>query len=320
MIYTSAVAPAHPLYLRLIDNDRRESTHSMRGWLANSILRLLALFPLRVVHAIGSLLGALLWHSGSELRRVTEINLRSCMPELSESDRKNLARATVRETGKAMAETGPLWRWSTTRALAQVRHVTGEDAMRAAVAAGQGVVVASPHLGAWEIIGLYLSAYYPITILYRPPRFSDLEQLMIDARSRGGAKLATTTPGGVRLLYQALSRHECVGILPDQDPGEGGGLFAPFFGIPAYTMTLIPRLVRKTGAAVFLCYARRLSDGAGFDIHFVPVDLRTSDESDESATEIMNRAIEDAIREMPDQYQWGYRRFKTRPSGEKKLY
>lgn len=296
-----------------------ETDPTMRGMLANLILRLIALFPLSIVHRMGSVLGVFFWVSRSQLRRVTEINLRRCMPELLPSERRQLARATLRETGKAMTEIGPLWCWDVERALALVRNVSGEDTLLAAMRAGRGVVLAAPHLGCWEIIGLYLARRCPMTILYRPPRFADIERLMVSARERGGATLAPTSPVGVRHIYQVLARHGCAGILPDQDPAEGGGVFAPFFGVPAYTMTLIPRLIRKTGAAVFIGYARRLPKGAGYDLHFIPAELDGAND-DEAGAAALNRGIERAVREMPEQYQWGYRRFKTRPPGDGRFY
>jgi KDO2-lipid IV(A) lauroyltransferase len=290
----------------------------MRGVLANLILRALALLPLRAAHGIGSLLGALFWHGRSGLRRVTEINLARCMPELPHAERQRLARATLRETGKAMAEIGPLWCWPLDRALRLVHGVSGEEAIRAALDAGRGVVLAAPHLGCWEIIGLYMGARYPMSILYRPPRFADIERIMVSARERGGARLAPTSPAGVRQIYQTLARHGVVGILPDQDPAEGGGVFAPFFGLPANTMTLIPRLASKTGAALFIAYARRLPRGLGYEINFVPATIESGD--DVAAAGALNAAIERAIRTMPEQYQWGYRRFKTRPPGAERFY
>ncbi len=292
----------------------------MRGLLATAILRLLALFPLSIVHGMGSALGTWLWILNSRLRRDAVTNLRLCMPELNAVDREHLARGTLRETGKAITEIGPLWMWDTARTLSLVRSVSGEQDVLATLRSGRGVVLAAPHLGCWEIIGLYLAQRCPMTILYRPPRFADIERRMVAARERGGARLAPTSPAGVRHIYQALTKGECAGILPDQDPADGGGVFAPFFGIPANTMTLIPRLLRKTNAALFIAYARRLSAGQGYDIHFVASDITHALGDEVSAATALNSAIEDAVRRLPDQYQWGYRRFKTRPPGDGRIY
>jgi Kdo2-lipid IVA lauroyltransferase/acyltransferase len=152
---------------------------------------------------------------------------------------------------------------------------------------------------------MYVAQRVPLTALYRPPRQRWLEPLMIRGRTRGGANVAPATLRGVRTLYKALQRGEAVGLLPDQAPQTGEGVWANFFGRPAYTMTLVRRLQKQTGAAVFFVFAERLSKGRGYVLH---LEAYKGDELDETA---LNRAIEDMVRRCPTQYLWSYNRYKV---------
>lgn len=315
--------------------DRRESTIApdvgytganfsgglrMRSFLAGAILRALALLPLRAVHALGALLGWMFWIAPTRLRRITRVNVSRCFPALIPEQQQSLARSALIETGKSMLEIGPLWLWSTPRVRALVRAVYGESELRAVLAQGRGVILAAPHLGCWEVIGQHLPQHCAMTILYRPPRFADIERIMVSSREHGGAKLAPTNAAGVRQIFQTLTRGGCAGILPDQEPELSGGVFAPFFGIPALTMTLIARIARKTGAAVFFAYARRLPQGRGYEIHYVRAPDAVADDDETRAATALNAGVETCVREIPEQYQWGYRRFRARPEGERKFY
>jgi len=292
----------------------------MRVRLVKWLLRLLAVLPLPVAHAFGSALGFMLAVLPNSVRQISAINLALCYPELDARVRARLLRRSLMETGKTMLEMGAMWRWDTTRLMAKVRAVSGLELADAARRNGRGVIFISPHLGAWEMVGLYVSACLPMTTLYRPPRLAALEELSRSARARHGAHLVATDAGGVRALYQALRHNEVVGILPDQNPELGSGVFAPFFGIPAYTMVLTARLARKTGATLILAYAERLPRGAGYHLHFheAPADFASTDP--EQAAVMMNQLIEAAVRAHPEQYQWSYKRFRIRPEGAAGVY
>lgn len=216
-------------------------------------------------------------------------------------------------------ELGPLWYWQTERIYDLIKETPDHESLSAALAHGQGAILITPHLGSWELAGLYYSSRYPMTILYRPSRVG-LDGLICAGRSRLGAQLVSTDQRGVRALLQALKRNTLLGVLPDQDPGQGRGLFAPFFSLPANTITLVARLAIHTGAPVFLTYAERLSQGKGFKIHVQRLPNLTAGESLESVVAAMNAAIEHTIRRLPEQYLWGYKRFKTRPPGMPKVY
>jgi len=140
------------------------------------------------------------------------------------------------------------------------------------------------------------------------------------ARERMGATLVPTDSRGVRTLYQRLASGGMIGILPDQDPREGAGLFAPFFGVAAKTMTLLPRFAAKSGAPVILCFAERLPRGRGFHLHFTPLPPAVNDPDPARSAATVNAAVEAAVRRRPEQYQWSYKRFRTAPPGEPPRY
>jgi len=284
------------------------------------LLRLTALLPLPLTHAIGALLGWLLWRIPSAPRRIAARNLALCFPELTPTERDRLLRRNLMETGRGLLELGPLWLWPGQRVLALVRgSVAGEEALAATVRQQRGAILLTPHLGAWEMAGLYYSSRHPLTILYRPSRLG-LDELSVRGRGRVGGKVVATDARGVRALLTSLRNGEILGILPDQDPGEEGGVFAPFFGIAANTMTLVSRLALKTGVPVFLTWAERLPRGRGYALHLRALPEVTAAASLEVSAAALNQGVEAAVRSLPAQYLWVYKRFKTRPPGEAKLY
>jgi KDO2-lipid IV(A) lauroyltransferase len=166
--------------------------------------------------------------------------------------------------------------------------------------------VLTPHIGCFEVISLYIAERMPMICMYRPPRLKFLDTLMHEGRERGKMKLVPTDLGGVRQLLKALKRGEIIGVLPDQVPGNGEGEWAPFFGRPAYTMTLIGRLMEASGAQVVMCYCERLPKGAGYELHFSPLTIDVS----RSIPQQINGALEVVIRHHPEQYLWSYNRYK----------
>ena len=292
----------------------------MRGRLIALLLRVFSRLPLPVSHVLGTVIGWGLILLPNELRRAARVNIPLCLPELGGAQQRRLLRESLIETGKVFCETGALWHWPAQRLMALVKSISGEEQVKAALAQGKGVIFAAPHLGSWEMMGLYGSTRFPVTSLFRPPRLAELGALVRRSRERLGATLVPVDAGGVRALYQSLARGETVGILPDQDPGPGKGRFAPLFGVQANTMTLLSRLAIRTGAPVFICYAARLPGGRGYRIHFLPAPAEINQEPLARSVAILNRALESLIRQQPAQYQWGYKRFRTRPDGEATLY
>ncbi|MDS4020348.1 MAG: lysophospholipid acyltransferase family protein [Candidatus Competibacter sp.] len=287
------------------------------------LLRLAAILPLPLAHAIGALLGWLLWRLPCAPQRIAERNLTLCFPELAPAERDRLLRRNLMETGKGLLELGPLWLWRGERVLGLIQGpVAGEAELTVSANRKQGAILITPHLGAWEMAGLYYSSRHPLTILYRPSRVG-LDELSRKGRGRLGGRVVATDASGLRALLTALRKGEVLGILPDQDAGgmgDGDSKFAPFFGVAASTMTLVSRLALKTGAPVFLTWAERLPGGRGYGLHLRALPEVTAAASLEDSVAAMNRGVEAAVRSLPAQYLWVYKRFKTRPPGEPKLY
>lgn len=295
----------------------------MRGILIIFMLRFFSWLPLWLSHAIGTGIGLCLYYTPARSRHITLTNLKLCFPEWNQHKRFAIARKSLIEAARSVTESGAIWCWKPSHIQKLVREVSGEEIYQSALKKAKGIIVLTPHLGAWEVIGLHLTLTYPnqgLTILYRPPHIPELDRLILHARERTGAKLVPTTISGVKALYHALAEKQSIGILPDQDPGNSGGVFAPFFGVSANTMALVSKLARKSGAAVIYIYVERLPRGKGFHLHFHSATDAIYDNDVVLSATAINQGIEECVRELPDQYQWSYRRFKTRPEGEAGLY
>lgn len=292
----------------------------LRGVAIKLLIRGLSWLPLPLAQGIGATIGWVLYRLNAGPCRIARINLDLCFPGHTQTEREALLRQSLMETGRAAAELGAMWLWPVPRVLDLLREISGGDLLEQAMSQGRGVILVSPHLGMWEIIGLYASTRWPLTCLYRPPRISALEGLTRRGRERAGARLVPTDARGVRALYKALGRGELMAILPDQDPDRDAGVFAPFFAVPANTMTLLPRLARKTGAIVLMTYAERLPRGQGYHLHIRGVPDCLVDTDAQQAAACLNRAVEECVRALPTQYQWAYKRFKTRPPGGTRIY
>lgn len=269
-------------------------------------IQCVAKLSLRTVHRLGALVGSMVYAASPTYRRRMRENLEAS--GVCEDDCSDLIRQARAETGKAILELPHIWRGGGAQAQQYVREVTGWDHISQSLALGRGLIFITPHLGCFEVAGLYYAAQKPITLLFRPPRLSGVERWLNAGRTQAGAKLAATDAAGVKALLQALRRNEAVGILPDQVPPQGHGVWAPFFGRPAYTMTLIARLQRKTGAAILMACVPRLPKGAGYKLEITPVPPLPQD--DEAAALALNAAIETAVRRYPAQYLWSYNRYK----------
>ena len=295
-------------------------------------LHAMSWLPLSVARGIGSLLGRLLWWCQGTLVKTTRTNLALCLPEMDEQSREALARESLRQTGMLIAEAGAIWLWPAERIQSRLQ-IRGYDILQEAHASGRGVIVIGPHLGNWELLGLYLSigGLGQTLQMYQAPRDPALGRFIYNARSRAGATMVATDTRGVSRLLAGLRQGLITGILPDQVPPDSGGKFAPFFGHPALTMTLLTRLLRKTGSRAVVAYTRRVipeqqGTGAqgeagtkshGFEIVFMTPDPRIYAADDAESLQGLNASIEAAVRQDPAIYQWSYKRFKRQPDGSR---
>jgi KDO2-lipid IV(A) lauroyltransferase len=248
--------------------------------------------PLPVLHAIGTGFGTLAALIPNRHRQIAETNLRACFPELGARERRRLLRRNLIESAKSFTEVGVLWTGDREAIARLVRATSGEEFVRACMEAGKGMILAAPHLGAWEMVGLYMSMNYSMTSLYRPPRMPEMGDIMRRGRERLGAHLMPADASGIRALYKALDRGELVAMLPDQVPSDkSGAVFAPFFGRPASTMVLLSRLARKTGAPVVFAYAERLPHGRGYHLHVIPAPAEIASDDAEIAAAALNATV-----------------------------
>ncbi|MHB8448417.1 MAG: LpxL/LpxP family acyltransferase, partial [Rudaea sp.] len=278
------------------------------------LLRLTGRLPLRALHSVGAALGWLLWRLPNPLRRKAVTTLSHVRTQLEAKSSHDLLKPAMIEMGKGALELCKIWSGNPQAALALVREVRGIEHFDAALAARRGLIIAAPHLGCWELLNFWLCSRSPIAIAYRPPRRAEIEPLLIKARGAlAPEQVRAEGSSGVRALFRRLSAGGVVGILPDQQPKAGEGEFAPFFGTPALTMVLLPRLAQRTRATVLFAFAERLPSGAGFRIHILPAPQGVADNDLPTAVTALNRGIEDCVRIAPVQYQWAYLRYSIRP-------
>jgi len=285
-----------------------------------SLFRALSRCPLWLLHALGALLGWITYVASPTYRRRFQANARQA------GIAPAAARPAIAAAGRMVAELPFLWLRPAGEPIRPGVRWEGEALILAALRERRGVVMLTPHMGSFEVTAQACAERFadvsgPITVLYRPARKAVLRAVMDESRARPGVATAPATLAGVRQMIRALRRGEVVGLLPDQVPPAGMGVWAPFFGRPAYTMTLAARLVQQTGAVPLLIWGERLARGAGYVVRVSAFDealpAAAGDESTQAeSAAVINRAMERLIRQCPGQYLWGYNRYKTPRSNE----
>ena len=269
--------------------------------------RLLARLPLSWLQAAGAGLGRLVWLLSGEFRAKTRQNLRQAARFDAALADPTLARRSAAQAGRMVGELP--WVWFSRPEALRARVICDDLAVLAQVeAAGRGILFLTPHLGAFEVTARWYAARAPITVLFKPPKRSVLSRVLAVARDTPGMRAAPASLAGLRTLLRALRNGEAVGLLPDQVPTDGEGRWAPLFGAPAFTMTLPEKLVVLTGASVVLAVGERLPAGAGWRVHLRRMHERPT-------PELLNREMEGLVLTLPDQYLWGYNRYKGDPPG-----
>ena len=268
-----------------------------------TLFRLFSAMPLRLLHVMGWILGWLVFLGSGRYRRRFLANARLAGFGFAQ------VRGAVGHGGRMVAELPRLWMGA-----AVACEWDNDACVDRAYASGKGVVFLTPHLGCFEITAQGLAQRYgarfgPLTVLYRPARQAWLARLMLQARDRPGLNTAATNLAGVRQMMRALRNGHAVGLLPDLVPPDGMGLWTPWFGRDAYTMTLSARLAQQTGASVLLLWGERLPLGRGYRLHFRELQQPLADTVDAAVRQI-NQEMERLIRECPAQYLWGYARYK----------
>lgn len=267
-----------------------------------TLFRLLSVLPLPILHGIGTALGWLVYLASPSYRKRLKVNI-------SRAGFADSLNAAIAEAGKNIMELPFIWCATPERVLNTAR-VENWEIVQAALDAKRGLIFLTPHLGCFEIIPQFVATRSTVTVMYRPPKKDALKPLIEDARARDGLLLAPANLSGVRILLKRLKQGGSIGLLPDQVPLQGEGVWADFFGKPAYTMTLPAKLKQMTGAPIILTYAERLPRGKGYAIQFVAFDEDLG-ETPEQQAQAINAGMERLIARCPSQYFWSYNRYKV---------
>lgn len=289
-------------------------------WVGLGFMRAVSWLPLPAIALFGGALGMVLYVLHAPRRRVVRINIGLCFPELSPGARARMARRHFRGFGQALLDIGISW-WAAEARIKRLTRFRGREHYDRALREKKNIILLAPHFLGLECGGIRLSIERPMVTVFRRPVNKLLSVVMARARSRSRfylqlvehiqpfTALVKQTKKGAPLYY-----------LPDQDAGPRHSVFAPFFGVPAATFVALPRLAKMTNAVVIPCVTRQLPWGRGYEIELRPA-LKNFPSGDALADATrMNREIEAAVREMPEQYFWLHKRFKTRPPGEKDFY
>ncbi len=290
----------------------------MRCVLAVTLLKFLALLPRAWLQFLGRQVGRASFHANSRSRRITEANLEVCFPLWSEGQRRKLALDSLVMTGQTLFEIPAIWFRKPEVTKRWIVSISNESLLDDAISTNRGVIVVLPHLGNWELFNAYFyGRRESMTALFQPPEKSWQKSVVERGRKLFGNRMVATNRRGISSLYRTLGRGGIVTILPDQVPESG--VYAPFFGVQALTDTLTSRLARKTGARIVTAVVLRRADGL-FEVRFARPDPGVYSRDVEQSVAAVNRTVEACAGEWPEQYQWEYKRFRKRPSGEEKLY
>ncbi len=282
--------------------------------IALSLLRLLGRLPLAFNQQLGQILGRVIFRLSERQRCVALVNLALCFPDASRHWRRTTARRSAGSMAAALLEAPRLWKMD---AHALRRRLVNPEALEEVLQCyrtGRGVVIASPHLGSWEYAGLIFAAHAPMSSMFQPPKLAEIQDFVHAGRQHVGGQLVPANTSGIRAMLKALSQGNCVGILPDQEPERGAGVFAEFFKQPASTMYLLPRLVQKNRAPVVFVFAERLRGGR-FRLHLQWGGEALYSTDPKIACQAVNDHVEELVKRCPAQYNWIYKRFREQPDG-----
>ncbi len=270
-------------------------------------LSLCSILPLKINHIFGTLIGKLLYIFGSEAKKVSAQNVKICFPELSSKEKKSLVKNALIHTGKNLTESGLIWNQSFSKNVNYVCDFNGEHYLDTQ----KKTILLVPHIGCWELTGRVLANTRKVTFMYKPLTSKKQNDYLFKRRNKGNLVMASADKSGILKIQRALKNRELIGMLPDQDPGEEGGIMSPFFNKEANTMTLLAKIANKNDLQVLMFWAKRLPKGRGYELNLEPVELNLNGDTLEDHVASMNHCIEDLIRKIPEQYMWSSNRFKS---------
>ena len=288
----------------------------MKSIIFKLILKLGRFLSIKRSRRFAKFLGKIVWRLSKKNKHITLTNIAKCYPHLLKPERELLAQKSINATLMNMMELGILWDKNTKKEHV-IDKIHGAEQFSSALAKGKGLLLALPHMSNWEVLNLVLAEYDKFAFLYKPPTDKKVEQLLVKYRGQSKAIQIEANLKGVRKIMNHLKNKGFVTILPDQRPKGGQGVFAPFYNIPTYTMSLFSRLAIKTKVPVLFAYALRTEKG--FDVFFEKSDDEIYSNL-ETSVEYMNAKIQQIVDKAPEQYQWTYKRFSIQPEGEPPFY
>lgn len=274
--------------------------------LLTALFKSLGILPLTVLQILGLFAGWIAWMLPGRYKERAWTNLRQAFPDATRAT----LRSAMLSNGQLMFEMPFWWTRRNETFINSKLSCDNWEQFEVALAKGKGVILLSPHAGCFELLGPVYSSHFPSTVLFRPPRKVWMQDWIVEMRTRRQLKMAPANQKGVRALVKTLMRGNTIGILPDQVPPDGEGVWAPFFGRPAYTMTLVQRLQELSGATIFILAAQRNGIGQGYTLRHKELSEPLPKDPEAAAT-VINQEMEEMIRKMPEQYLWGYNRYKA---------
>lgn len=281
------------------------------------ILWLIHFLPFRIIVAIGNGIGTLLYLLAGERRRVGQINVRLCFPNLSDEARARLLKAHFRMFTRGLIERCILW-WASAERINSLIRVEGVEHFEAI--SGQPAILLTPHFVGMDAGGQWVAQHADTVCMYANQKNVYLTELLLKKRARFRHQHLYSRQQGLRPIIKGMRAGMPFIYPPDQDQGVKDGLFVPFFGVPAATMTSVSRIAQMTGAKVVPSVTRVRPGGGGYVLTFYSAWESYPSGDDEADARRMNEFIEQRVREMPEQYFWLHKRFKTRPEGEERFY
>lgn len=277
--------------------------------LTMSAIRAFGILPLSVGRMFGSIAGRVMWAANDRSAKITIKNLELCFPNMEDLERKRLAKRSLQESGKFLFETLVIYSRSNEWLSSTVKKIYGQEIADKASAEGKGLVILCPHIGNWEVPSHEFREFGEITAMYLPPKQKFLEKFMVNSREKNKVTLVPASIKGVARLIGAMRRNGVTVVLPDQCP-KTGGVYAPLFGVPAYTMTMVSGLLQKSEAKVLGAVTLRVR--GGFELHYLEVSDDVYSKNKSVSARAINKLVEDSIHLCPEQYTWEYKRFKGR--------
>ena len=293
----------------------KQAVIPIKGLLVVSLVRLINWLPYSLTKTLSGWLGRLIFRFSAKRRNVVMTNLAIAFPDKNEKERLALAKQASESSGKLLAEFPRAWLSSQLQIERQIVEVVDKQLIEDFSRDNQPVIIATPHIGNWEFFVQWIQINFPIFGLYSPSKIPQLDKLILDARKKFGCHPFPADNRGVLNLLRKLKKGGIMVILPDQVPKVGGGIYTPFFGESAYTMTLLHKMIQKTGAKLLFAYCIRRQQKDGFEV------VVEKPEFDDQQVDValfnlgLNAQLERIISDYPEQYIWDYKRYKNQQDG-----